>query len=488
MATKFDLQLVINAKNNAEAAFNSLNRQMKNTNVMSKETAKNMKRIGIAAGAMGLAIGKKAADAAMMFEKSMQNVATLVDTNTESMEDMKKEILDMGNRVPVALDELTGSLYDIRSAGVEASGAMDVLENSARLAVGGLGSTQEATDLMTSSLNAFGLNAAKSGKVADVLFKAVKNGKTTVTALAQGFGQVAPSANAMGVEFEELMAITSGMTTSGLQASVAYTQIRAAMTNLQKPTKEMQEVLTKLNITSIKSQVENNGLANTLRLLANEAGGNEQQLAKMFGSAEALNAVLMLMGSTGEQVTGIYSDMKTGANALNDAVKKQNEAYAAQYQILKNQLNTQLIQLGVKILPLVSKGLKNGILIAGEWIVWFNKVADVLGTLIYKYERLIIKAAEWYKASMRYSIPGGFGGGGGMSFDSGGVVPGPKGAAQLAVVHGGETILPTHKDSSAKRVGSSVNIYVTGNTLLDQSAGEIIGKQIVDELSNNMRL
>lgn len=33
------------------------------------------------------------------------------------------------------------------------------------------------------------------------------------------------------------------------------------------------------------------------------------------------------------------------------------------------------------------------------------------------------------------------------SFDTGGVVPGPKGSAQLALVHGGETILPTHKAS-----------------------------------------
>lgn len=45
-------------------------------------------------------------------------------------------------------------------------------------------------------------------------------------------------------------------------------------------------------------------------------------------------------------------------------------------------------------------------------------------------------------------------------FDSGGVVPGPTGAAQLAVVHGGETILPTHK--SGRRGGGSIvnNFYL----------------------------
>lgn len=34
------------------------------------------------------------------------------------------------------------------------------------------------------------------------------------------------------------------------------------------------------------------------------------------------------------------------------------------------------------------------------------------------------------------------------SYDTGGIVPGPRGAPRLAVVHGGETILPTHRDDS----------------------------------------
>ena len=35
-----------------------------------------------------------------------------------------------------------------------------------------------------------------------------------------------------------------------------------------------------------------------------------------------------------------------------------------------------------------------------------------------------------------------------LNFDTGGIVPGPIGSPQLAVVHGGETVLPTHKSNS----------------------------------------
>lgn len=49
---------------------------------------------------------------------------------------------------------------------------------------------------------------------------------------------------------------------------------------------------------------------------------------------------------------------------------------------------------------------------------------------------------------------------GGLQFDKGGVVPGPIGAPRIATVHGGETILPTHKKSMA----TTVNVHIHGDT------------------------
>lgn len=51
-------------------------------------------------------------------------------------------------------------------------------------------------------------------------------------------------------------------------------------------------------------------------------------------------------------------------------------------------------------------------------------------------------------------------------YDTGGVVPGPRGSEQLAVVHGGETILPTHRPNATMPAGVSVgapnvNVSVT---------------------------
>ena len=75
-----------------------------------------------------------------------------------------------------------------------------------------------------------------------------------------------------------------------------------------------------------------------------------------------------------------------------------------------------------------------------------------------------------------------------LGFDQGGVVPGPVGQPRMAMVHGGETILPTHKKQAGNGRGfGNVTINISGNTLLDDNAGEKLASQIMRELKLNMR-
>jgi len=66
------------------------------------------------------------------------------------------------------------------------------------------------------------------------------------------------------------------------------------------------------------------------------------------------------------------------------------------------------------------------------------------------------------------------------SFQEGGVVPGV--GAQLAMVHGGETIIP-----KARRLGD-INIYVQGGNYLDREAGEKFAEMLGKMLRRELRL
>ena len=217
------LQIVIKAVDKASAV-------LKRTGLSIDKLKLASKRAATAIAALGVIMTKTAIQNAVRFEQSLANINTLYDDGGASVKKLGEGIKKLLKEVPKSPEDLGASAYAIVSAGInDASEALEVLEASGKLAVAGLGETAEATDIVTSAINSFGIDANQANSVANSFFLAVKNGKTTVSELARGFGQVAPLANSLGVSFEELISTTAAMTTSGLKASIAYTQVRATL-------------------------------------------------------------------------------------------------------------------------------------------------------------------------------------------------------------------------------------------------------------------
>ncbi len=63
------------------------------------------------------------------------------------------------------------------------------------------------------------------------------------------------------------------------------------------------------------------------------------------------------------------------------------------------------------------------------------------------------------------------------SFDSGGIVPGPRGAPRLIMAHGGETLIPTHKPGYQTVPEVTINIYDATDP---EKVGRIVERKVVD--------
>ena len=329
-----------------------------------------------------LAMGTAVVKVSMDFEKSMANVSTLVDTSVESMDDMKDAVKEIAKRTPVALADLTSALYDIRSAGIDASDAMSVLEASAKLGVAGLGTTKEATTLMTLAVNNFRDSGLTASEVADVMFKTVKNGITTVGQLSQSFGLVAPLAQATGISLQELQAATAALTQVNKSASISQNSLKAALVSLSKPTVQAQELLTKLGVTTFKGLVEKSGgMVNAFGAMQDATEGNTQMFAKAIGSGEALTSVVSLLGGQSDSFQSSLLDMTEGANAVDEAYQKQKETFNLLWQELKNNVNIALLELGTELMPMLQKG--------AEWLT------DKIKVLTEKWKKLSPETQKW---------------------------------------------------------------------------------------------
>ena len=249
---------------NAEAAMSRMTRKMRNVSRTAFDISKKTALMGAAIIAPMVIF----ANEAIAFEEKMSNVSTLIDAQTESISDMGDQVLDLSKKLPGPIEELTSSLYDIRSAGVSAADQFNVLEQSAILAVAGLSTSSEATNIMTSSLNAFASQGLTASETADILFKTVKFGKTTIAELSQAFGATAPIIQSAGVTLEDFSSATAALTTLGTPATQAQNQIRASVVSLQKPSEDMIRVFKKLGVTTEKELIAKMGdwSADSMRL------------------------------------------------------------------------------------------------------------------------------------------------------------------------------------------------------------------------------
>ncbi len=346
---EFPLSLIIKAVDKATAPLRKVSEQIEG--IAGKATkAGTALSVGVTAPLAGLATASVLAFST--FESGMANVSTLIDTGTENLEAMGKQVLAISRRTPVALQDLTSALYDIRSAGVSATDQFLVLEGAAQLAVAGLGTTKEAVDLVTSSINAFNLQGEEQARIYDVIFKTVKSGKTNIAQLAQGFGAVAGTVASAGVKVDEYMASVAALTTTGLPAAQAHTQLRAVISGLTRETKDSKRLFDHLSAKSFKDLIaKSGGLVPALNLIKTALRGDDAQMLNLFGSTEALNAVLGLTGQQAGTFKSTLNDMRNGAEALGGAFEKQNKKAEATMQRLMNSLQSVAVSVGRILIP-----------------------------------------------------------------------------------------------------------------------------------------
>ncbi|MCB5277872.1 MAG: phage tail tape measure protein, partial [Candidatus Cloacimonetes bacterium] len=181
-----------------------------------KKNSASIKKAGIVATAAGGAIVGAFAlstKASMDFETSMSEVYTLLPgMSADAMAEMSQDVRDFSSEVGVTTDKVVPALYQAISAGVPKDNVFDFLTVANMAAIGGVTDLETAVDGITSVINAYGTDVISAAEASDLMFTAVKLGKTTFEELSASLFQVIPMASSLGVEFGDVTAALSTMT------------------------------------------------------------------------------------------------------------------------------------------------------------------------------------------------------------------------------------------------------------------------------------
>ena len=334
------------------------------------------KTIGVIANTIGDSV-KSAAS----LESRLAEIATISSDVAQNMSGFAAVLGDISVATRTDVGLLSEGLYQTISSGItDTSDALQFLETSANAARAGLTTVEVAVDGLSSTINAFGMQATSVGDVADKFFKTVELGKLRFDDLARGIGLVAPIAVELGVSLEELLAAGAALTAGGNTLRQSFTAVRGVLNAVLRPSEKATKIAKEMGLEFSVSALRTKGLAGFLRDLAKQTGGNAEIMGQLIPRVEGLRGILALTGNQAEKFEKNLQDIINAAGSTDKAVSLINNTFQGQVDLLNQQLSKALRTVGLKLLPTLTEEVKNlnKSLETVDWDGFANNAIDAL--------------------------------------------------------------------------------------------------------------
>lgn len=382
------LQFIDSFTRPSQQAIKSMNKMADNI----KRNARDIQNSGKAISSIGSAMTKAitvpiagvATQALKMsndFENAMAKVGTIADTTNTPMKTLREQVIDLSNAVGVGVTDIAEAQYQAISAGVDTAASVNFVSTAVKAAKGGFTDTTTAVDGLTTVINAYGFEASKAADISDQMLLAQNFGKTSFGDMASSMGKVIPIASSLNVSTEELFGSIAVLTKNGIATSEAVTGLKAAYSNILKPSTDASKTAQQLGLNFSSSHLQSVGWAKFLDEIKEKTGGSAETMAKLFGSTEALNSVTVLAGKGSADFAKVLGQMSEATGMTETAYKKMLTP-TERMNISFNKIKNSLIQFGTALTP------------AFEMIAeTINKVGDKLNNLSEGQVNAIVKFA-----------------------------------------------------------------------------------------------
>lgn len=338
---------------------------------------------GAFAGA-GIASSKMSMD----FEEAIAKVSTIADETEVPISELEKGIKNLSNQTGISATEIADNVYDAISAGQKTGDALAFVEKSTKLAKAGFADAGNALDVLTTIMNAYGLEAGEVGKVSDMLIQTQNAGKTTVGELASTMGRIIPTAKANNVALDQVTTGYVKLTSNGVAAAESTTYMNAMLNELGKSGTKVSDLLKEKTGQSFSDLMQSGmSLADVLEIVSN--GAKEQGLAfgDMWGSSEAAKAGLVLLGDGAQEFNATLDEMRNSTGATEEALGKL-ETKSDTFRKTFNELKNVMIELGDALMEVLAPVIDTVVEKVKEFSKWFSGLSDeskkiiAIGTII----------------------------------------------------------------------------------------------------------
>ena len=241
--------------------------------------------------AMGAASVKTGAE----FDKSMSQVAATMGVTVDQIGELRDFAQEMGRTTAFSATQAADALNYMALAGYSADESIGMLPNVLNLAAAGNMDLARASDMVTDTQTAFGIETERVTQMVDEMAKAASTGNTSVEQLGDAFltvGGLAQELNGGMVTLDdgtqvavdgiqELEIALTAMANAGVKGSEAGTHMRNMLLKLSAPT---QDGITSMQMLGVQV-FDTEGNMRSLADILGDLDGNMKNIVPVFEDA-----------------------------------------------------------------------------------------------------------------------------------------------------------------------------------------------------------
>ncbi|MBN1047106.1 phage tail tape measure protein [Clostridium botulinum] len=369
---------------------------LKNFVTGSEGAKQRIKSLGNSISSVGSAMAMPSTDAggflgmatktAMDYEAQMSKVKAISNATGEDMEKLSKLARDMGASTKFSAKESGEALEYMAMAGWKTDQMMEGLPGILNLAAAAGEDLGTTSDIVTDALTGFGLTAKDSGHFADVLASASSNANTNVSLLGESFKYVAPVAGALKYSAEDTSLALGLMANAGIKGSSSGTSLRAALTNMVKPTDAMAEVMDQYGISLTNTDGSMKSLKEVMDTLRDKMGGLDEQTkasaaATLFGK-EAMSGMLSIINASDADYNNLYNNLTNADGAAKKMADTMQDNLKGQLTTLNSAFEELQISLATAVVPMLNKLVSILIALINKFNALPQPVKSAIGMII----------------------------------------------------------------------------------------------------------
>ena len=304
-------------------------------------------------------IAAASTNTAMNFEAAMNEVSAISGTTGKDLSKLSDLAKEMGRTTKFSASESAEALKYMSMAGWKAEDMLAGLPGILNLAAAGGTDLALTSDIVTDGLTAMGLSAKDADKFVDIMAATCSNANTSIELMGETLKYAGPVAGALGIEMDDLSVAIGLMGNAGLKGSQAGTSLRAGLTNLVKPTKEMKSAMEKYGVELVKNadgSVDLMGTMTNLRSVLGELDETTQAqaLATIFGKEAMSGWASIVNASEGDfnKLTNAVANSEGVAKSMSDTMMQGAKGALVE---MKSALEGVAITIGERLSPFIEK-------------------------------------------------------------------------------------------------------------------------------------